>query len=69
MRKTTRTPPKLSSKRILRLSRESIRMLTHAELSLAAGGCPTGSWPSYSGPGTWTEDTKRRAFDVELAAC
>ena len=57
MRKTTPRPiPKLSSKRTLRLSREHIRTLSSDELALAAGGCPTGSWPSASGTGTTHKD-------------
>jgi hypothetical protein len=49
--------PQMSSrrKRTLRLSRETVRTLTHDELSLAAGGsCPKGSWPN-------TQNTARTA--------
>jgi len=50
MHKTSRRRdvPSQLSKRVLRLSRESIRTLTTAELPLVAGGCPTGSWPTLS---------------------
>lgn len=42
-------PSQLSgNKRVLRLSRDTVRTLTEHELPLAVGGsgCPTTSWPS-----------------------
>lgn len=53
--------PKLSGTQSLRLSREPIRTLTADELPLAAGGGPTGSWPS--------DGTYRTANQVSGGGC
>ena len=51
MRKTARrtssvTSSQSPSKRVLQLSRETVRVLTAAELPLAVSGCPTGTNPT-----------------------
>lgn len=48
MRKTSRrlTPPQQPSRRVLQLSQETVRTLSQEQLSIAASGCPTGSWPT-----------------------
>jgi len=37
---------KVSDRRVLQLSHETVRTLTADELSRAASGCPTDSWPT-----------------------
>jgi hypothetical protein len=46
LRRTSSLAP--STKRVLQLSKETVRMLTPMQLSQVAGGCPTGSTPTTS---------------------
>jgi len=48
MRKTSRriNPAPQFTRRVLQLSQETVRMLSQEQLSMAASGCPTGSWPT-----------------------
>ena len=48
MRKKARrlSASKSPSKRVLQLSQETVRTLTHDELSQAVAGCPNGSSPT-----------------------
>lgn len=47
MRKTTRriSASKSLDKRVLKLSQETVRMLSSEELAYAVSGCPTGTNP------------------------
>ena len=60
MRKKLRVqevPLRLSGRRALRLSQETVRALSSDELTLAVSGCPTGSWPTTT------------TIDVNSGAC
>lgn len=48
MRKMTRriSASKSLDKRVLKLSQETVRMLSSEELAYAASGCPTGTSPT-----------------------